>query len=204
MARRSTLLCLIPFAALIATAFMPGGVVIEGAVAENPGVGDQTTFQVSIQKGGLDYFGRILIQAPSDCQLTPSSLFGGSFDWDDDTHIAVVSWLKLPEPDRFDIEFNLLVDPNAVAGPRELDLEFSFIQNNDRATVTPPPVAFEYRIVLGPTPAPHRLRWRQPLARSAGHTIHHRQGRERGGPHCAAERPGGWIREIGGTDFLGL
>ena len=143
MARRSTLLCLIPFAAVIATAFMPGGVVIEGAVAENPGVGDQTTFQVSIQKGGLDYFGRILIQAPPDCQLTPSSLFGGSFDWDDDTHIAVVSWLKLPEPDRFDIEFNLLVDPNAVAGPRELDLEFSFIQNNDRATVTPPPVVFE-------------------------------------------------------------
>lgn len=135
--------------AWMVSAFMPGGVVIEGGVNENPQAGASTTLQVSIQKGGLDYFGRILIQAPSDCQLTPAKLFGGSFDWDEETHVAVVSWLKLPEPDRFDIAFNVLVAPDAPAGHRELDLEFSFIQNNDRATVTPPPIVFEVQDRVG-------------------------------------------------------
>ena len=59
--------------------------------------GQASPLTVSIQKGGLDYFGRILLLVPEDCQLIPRQLNGGSFAWDEEQNRAVVSWLKLPK-----------------------------------------------------------------------------------------------------------
>lgn len=127
---------------------IPGGVVIEFGMDEPPQRGEASPLTVSIQKGGLDYFGRILLLLPEDCQLVPRQLNGGSFAWDEDQHRAVVSWLKLPEDDRFDLEFDLKIAPEASPGTREIVSEFSFIRNQDRASVAPPPFLFS---VEGPT-----------------------------------------------------
>ena len=70
-------------------------------------------------EGGLDYFGRILLAIPEDCTLSPKSLHG-SFALDEEEGRAVVSWLKLPEADRFDLQFDLKVAPDAPAGTREI------------------------------------------------------------------------------------
>ena len=121
---------------------VPGGVVIEGQLKGTAIAGSTAPLSVNISKGGLDYFGRILLQVPPDCRLNPTSLYGGRYHWDAEKHIAVVSWLKLPDQSRFNIEFELAVAPGAVAGDREVGWEFSFIRNNDRATVTPPPFHF--------------------------------------------------------------
>jgi len=68
----------------------------------------------------------------------------------------VVSWLKLPEEDRFDLEFDLKIAPDAPPGTREVVSEFSFIRNQDRASVTPPPFLFDVQAsdsrVLSSTP----------------------------------------------------
>ena len=143
---RSFLLGIVPlFVIAILSMAIPGGVVIEFGLAHAPESGASSPLTVSIQKGGLDYFGRILIMVPDDCTLAPKSLHGGSFAWDEGQHRAVVSWLKLPEADRFDLVFELKVEPGAPAGRRELTSEFSFIRNQDRASVTPPPYLFEIR-----------------------------------------------------------
>lgn len=122
---------------------IPGGVVIEFGLDRAPASGTATPLTISIQKGGLDYFGRILLAIPEDCTLSPTNLHGGSFALDEEEGRAVVSWLKLPEADRFDLEFDLKVAPDAAAGTREMTSEFSFIRNQDRASVTPPPFLFE-------------------------------------------------------------
>ena len=122
---------------------IPGGVVIEFGLDEFPESGSASSLTVSIQKGGLDYFGRILLTLPDDCTLVPKDMHGGSFAWDQEQNRAVISWLKLPETDRFDLVFDLKTSPDARAGQRELLSEFSFIRNQDRASVTPPPFLFE-------------------------------------------------------------
>lgn len=122
---------------------IPGGVVIEFGLNSAPASGTATPLTISIQKGGLDYFGRILLAIPEDCTLSPKNLHGGSFALDEEKGRAVVSWLKLPEADRFDLQFDLKVAPDAPAGTREMTSEFSFIRNQDRASVTPPPFLFE-------------------------------------------------------------
>jgi hypothetical protein len=127
---------------------IPGGVVIEFGLDSAPASGTATPLTISIQKGGLDYFGRILLAIPEDCTLSPKKLHGGSFALDEEEGRAVVSWLKLPEADRFDLQFDLKVAPDAPAGTREIRSEFSFIRNQDRASVTPPPFLFE---VANPT-----------------------------------------------------
>ena len=130
--------------ALVAITAMaiPGGVVIEGRLTEPAKAGETTPMTISVSKGGLDYFGRMMLHIPEDCRLEPSVLFGGSYHWDESEHVAVISWLKLPDPERFNLEFKLSVAPEAPPGPREVDWEFSFIRNNDRATVHPAPFIF--------------------------------------------------------------
>ena len=130
--------------ALVAITAMaiPGGVVIEGRLTQPAKAGETTPMTISVSKGGLDYFGRMMLHIPEDCRLEPSVLFGGSYHWDESEHVAVISWLKLPEPERFNLEFKLSVAPEAPPGPREVDWEFSFIRNNDRATVHPAPFIF--------------------------------------------------------------
>ena len=143
---------------------IPGGVVIEFGLDRAPASGTATPLTISIQKGGLDYFGRILLAIPEDCTLSPKNLHGGSFALDEEEGRAVVSWLKLPEADRFDLQFDLKVAPDAPAGTREMTSEFSFIRNQDRASVTPPPFLFE---VANPRGADGDLASAPPLAPSA-------------------------------------
>jgi len=142
MARLATSLCLTTLVLGMLSMAIPGGVVIEYGMEGNPQPGQASPLTVSIQKGGLDYFGRILFMVPEGCQLIPRQLSGGSFAWDSEQNRAVVSWLKLPDADRFDLEFDLKIAPNASLGMRELTSEFSFIRNQNRASVAPPPFLF--------------------------------------------------------------
>jgi len=122
---------------------MPGGVVIEGKLNGTPTSGRATPLDIRIQKGGLDYFGRLLIQVPEDCRLVADDLFGGQFRWDERQHVAIISWLKLPEPAQFDVQLHLIVDAEASPRSESLEWEFSFIRNNDRESVRPTPLHFQ-------------------------------------------------------------
>ena len=55
-------------AVLLAMA-IPGGVVVEGQLPRNPAPGTSTPFSITVTKGGLEYFGRILISLPEDCRI---------------------------------------------------------------------------------------------------------------------------------------
>ena len=138
----------------LAWAAMPGGVGIEGELTSAPVSGQSTPLDIRIHKGGLDYFGRLLIQAPEGCRLEADRLFGGSFRWDEQENVAVISWLKLPEPDQFDIRLDLRVAPDAPPGPQTLEWEFSFIRNNDRETVRPAPLHFALGSAEASAPTP--------------------------------------------------
>ena len=143
MRRRTTLFCL----SLVLVAGMallpPGGVVVEGQLKRPALAGTSTPFTVQISKGGLEYFGRLLIAMPSDCRLSARQLHGGGLNYDADRNVAVISWLKLPDTDSFTLLLDLEVAPGAQPGPRSLEWDFSFIRNNDRETLRPPPFHFE-------------------------------------------------------------
>ncbi len=121
----------------------PGGVVVEGQLKSPPLPGNTTPFTVQISKGGLEYFGRLLIALPSDCRLTARQLHGGGLTYDEERNIAVISWLKLPETESFTLLLDLEIAPDAAPGPRSMEWDFSFIRNNDRETLRPPPFHFE-------------------------------------------------------------
>ena len=121
----------------------PGGVVVEGRLTNSPQPGAASPLTITITKGNLEYFGRLLISLPSDCQLQARQLHGGGMTIDPKRNMAVISWLKLPEAQQFDLLFDLEVSPAAVPGPRSFDWDFSFIRNNDRETVRPTPFHFE-------------------------------------------------------------
>ena len=143
MRRRTTLFCL--FLVLLAGMALlpPGGVVVEGQLKRPARSGTSTPFTIQISKGGLEYFGRLLIAMPSDCRLAARQLHGGGLNYDADRNVAVISWLKLPETDSFTLLLDLEVAPGAPPGPRSLEWDFSFIRNNDRETLRPPPFHFE-------------------------------------------------------------
>ena len=121
----------------------PGGVVVEGQLNRQPEPGTTVPFTVTVTKGGLEYFGRILISLPSDVRLKGRQLLGGNLTEEDDRNMAVISWLKLPEADQFQLQLDLEVAPNAAPGFRSLEWDFSFIRNNDRVSVRPAPFHFE-------------------------------------------------------------
>lgn len=121
----------------------PGGVVVEGRLSTAPSPGTSSPLTISITKGNLEYFGRILISLPPDCQLSAKQLHGGGMTMDPERNLAVISWLKLPEAQQFDLLLDLEVSPLAPPGNRTLEWDFSFIRNNDRETVRPAPFHFE-------------------------------------------------------------
>ena len=121
----------------------PGGVVVEGRLSAAPSPGTSSPLTISITKGNLEYFGRILISLPSDCQLSAKQLHGGGMTMDPERNLAVISWLKLPDSQQFDLLLDLEVSPLAQPGNRTLEWDFSFIRNNDRETVRPAPFHFE-------------------------------------------------------------
>ena len=122
---------------------IPGGVVVEGRLTRTPLPGTSTPLTITVTKGGLDYFGRILISIPDDCRLSAKQLQGGGMSVDEDRQVVVISWLKLPASNRFDVVLDLVVSPEAQPGPRSLEWDFSFIRNNDRVTVRPAPFHFD-------------------------------------------------------------
>jgi hypothetical protein len=163
MSRLHRISILISVLTVMTAMAIPGGVVIEGRLDGAACAGQMAPLTISISKGGLDYFGRMMLRLPPDCRLEPQSLFGGSYHWDEEENLAVVSWLKLPERERFDLEFDLLISPDANPGERQLEWEFSFIRNNDRATVHPAPFTF----AISAPPVGADLDERSPLPRSA-------------------------------------
>ena len=122
---------------------VPGGVVVEGRLSASPEPGASSPLTITVTKGSLEYFGRLLISLPSDCRLQARQLHGGGMTFDAQRNLAVISWLKLPEAQQFDLLFDLEVSPQASPGPRSFEWDFSFIRNNDRETVRPTPFHFE-------------------------------------------------------------
>ena len=74
--------------------------------------------------------------------MEADALFGGQFRWNEKDHVAVISWLKLPDTPQFDIRLNMTVASSTTARADALEWEFSFIRNNQRESVRPAPLHF--------------------------------------------------------------
>ena len=94
---------------------IPGGVVVEGRLTRTPLPGTSTPLTITVTKGGLDYFGRILISIPDDCRLSAKQLQGGGMSVDENRQVVVISWLKLPASNRFDVVLDLVVSTVTVS-----------------------------------------------------------------------------------------
>lgn len=135
---------LISFAIAVGLAMAaPGGVVVEGRLSAAPQPGTSSPLTITLTKGNLEYFGRLLISMPSDCKLKARQLHGGGMTVESERNLAVISWLKLPDSQQFDLLFDLEVSPQATPGPRSFEWDFSFIRNNERETVRPTPFHFD-------------------------------------------------------------
>lgn len=128
----------------VALALLPGGVVIDHNLpAELPETG-VSTFEITVHKGALDYFGRLQFDLPEGVELHPLHTQGGSFSTDKQEHTAIISWLSLPEADPFTVRLELDASAAVYANSSELAMswQFAFVENNARQLVELDPIRF--------------------------------------------------------------
>ena len=125
----------------VALALLPGGVVIDHNLpAELPKSG-VAVFDITVQKGALDYFGRLQFDVPDGVELQPLNTQGGSFSSDSQSQTATISWLSLPDEDPFTVRLELDAS-HANSEAFSMPWQFAFVENNARQLVELDPISF--------------------------------------------------------------
>jgi hypothetical protein len=128
----------------VALALLPSGVVIDHNLpAELPETG-VSTFEITVHKGALDYFGRLQFDLPEGVELHPLHTQGGSFSTNNQEHTAIISWLSLPEADPFTVRLELDASAAVYTNSSVLAMpwQFAFVENNARQLVELDPIRF--------------------------------------------------------------
>jgi hypothetical protein len=94
--------------------------------------GNEFEVQVTISKGNLASFSRLLQNLPSG--LTASSVETSNADFEFDEKRARFIWLRMPEDKEFTVSYKVKVDPR-LKGNFTIDGKFSYIDENERRSV---------------------------------------------------------------------
>lgn len=139
----------------VALALLPGGVVIDHNLpAELPKSG-VAVFDITIQKGTLDYFGRLQFDVPEGVELQPLNTQGGSFSSDSQSQTATISWLSLPDEDPFTVRLELDAS-QANSEMLSMPWQFAFVENNARQLVELEAIKFRNILSKEQQPSPHQ------------------------------------------------
>jgi hypothetical protein len=130
---------------LFTGSFFDGDVAVKILGPATVTAGDEFQVTVTLNKGKLESFSRLLQDLPAGLKATSINSSNADFTFKDNK-IRLI-WLKLPEGDSIKVTYTIKVDQR-LKGTFNLSGRFSYIQNNERQTVEAAPVA----ILINPNP----------------------------------------------------
>ncbi len=107
--------------------------------------GDEFQVQVTLNKGKLESFSRLLQELPSGLKATSVNSANADFTFKDNKVRLI--WLKMPESDSVTITYTIKVDKR-LKGNFDISGKFSYIDNNERMSAEATPV----NITINPNP----------------------------------------------------
>jgi hypothetical protein len=139
----------IPFlnllAALLITRFFPADVSIKMEVPTQVVAGTEFNVKITVNKGDLESFSRFQQVIPAG--LSASSDVSSNADFSFKDHRVRLIWLRLPRQEEFTFNYKVKVDER-LKGTFTLKGKFSYIQNNERKSISVP----EQSIEIQPSP----------------------------------------------------
>jgi hypothetical protein len=125
--------------------FFEGEVSVNISAPQTVTAGDEFQVTVTLNKGKLESFSRLLQELPAGLKATSVNSSNADFSYRDNK-IRLI-WLRLPEGDSIKIVYTIKVDQR-LKGTFDLSGKFSYIENNERQTAEANPVT----ININPNP----------------------------------------------------
>ncbi len=131
--------------ALLITRFFPADVSIKMEVPTQVVAGTEFNVKITVNKGDLESFSRFQQVIPAG--LSASSDVSSNADFSFKDHRVRLIWLRLPRQEEFTFSYKVKVDER-LKGTFTLKGKFSYIQNNERKSISVP----EQSIEIQPSP----------------------------------------------------
>jgi len=125
--------------------FFEGDVAVKITGPSTVTAGDEFQVKVTLNKGKLESFSRLLQDLPAGLKATSVNSANADFTFKDNK-IRLI-WLKLPDSDSVSVTYIIKVDQR-LKGTFNLNGRFSYIENNERQTIEAAPVT----ININPNP----------------------------------------------------
>jgi hypothetical protein len=125
--------------------FFDGEISVNISAPQTVTAGDEFQVTVTLNKGKLESFSRLLQELPAGLKATSVNSSNADFSYRDNK-IRLI-WLRLPEGDSIKISYTIKVDQR-LKGTFDLSGKFSYIDNNERQTAEANPVT----ININPNP----------------------------------------------------
>lgn len=126
----------VPFAnfviAVILKILVQGDISVVVDAPSEVTAGNEFEVQVTVNKGDLESFSRLLQNLPAGLTATSVITSNANFDFDDKR--ARFIWLAMPKESQFLISYKIKVDPR-LKGTFNIDGKFSYIEENERRSV---------------------------------------------------------------------
>jgi hypothetical protein len=98
--------------------------------------GKEITVEVNVSKGGTTGFAKLQQDLPPGCNATVVDAAGGNFSYADGT--VKVIWMSLPPSANYKVVYKLTVAADGSVGQIPLAGKFSYLENNEKKTLTIP------------------------------------------------------------------
>lgn len=131
--------------ALFMSMFFDSEIAVKVSAPQEVTAGNEFQVTLTIQKGKLESFSRLMQEIPAGLKATPISSANADFTFKDNKLRMI--WLKLPESDSVTVTYSIKVDKR-LKGTFDLAGKFSYIESNERQTVEANPVS----IKINPNP----------------------------------------------------
>lgn len=133
------------FISLFIGSLFDGEVGMQVAAPSTVTAGDEFQVKVTLNKGNLESFSRLMQELPAGLRATSVNTANADFTFKDQRVRFI--WLKMPEEKDITVVYTIKVDQR-LKGTFDLNGKFSYIDNNERMSVDATPV----NITINPNP----------------------------------------------------
>lgn len=121
------------FIAIVLKVFFADDIGVTLNVPNEVVAGTEFEVQVSIKKGELESYSRLLQTMPAGLTVLASESNNADFNFE--SKRARFIWMRMPDEEQFDVKYKIKVDPR-LKGEFNIGGKFSYILDNERRTIT--------------------------------------------------------------------
>jgi hypothetical protein len=136
MLLKQTILLFNVIGLLIYKLFFVEAVSVTVNAPANSSAGKEVTVEINVVKGATAGFAKFQQELPPGCNATVVDAAGGNFSFADGT--VKIIWMSLPPSASYKVVYKLAIDAGASIGQIPLAGKFSYLENNEKKTLTIP------------------------------------------------------------------